>query len=170
MYVRTQELEWILTNYRELAAIRQELEIEAEAVANEGKDDDAIYGLVLKRSVDWMPHTKKISDRTATAALNIHELSRECMTALKEIKNDMLLVGLMLDKLAIALRVLKPLERKIIELKLFQVLTWSEIANNTTYSTRSVQGMYKSALEKTLRICRISLDEYQDVRALLERM
>lgn len=172
MCIRTFEFEFLLSNYDALQALIQEFEIELEAVRSERPgDDDEIYGRVTKRNVDGMPFaTGKISDRTAAAVVDRRKTVYELRKAVKEIQDDIMLVSIILSKLMIGLRRLHPYERVVIEGKYFRGQTWKEIAHDMNYDARTISRYKNRALEKMISIARISLDDYQKIKNLLEGM
>lgn len=169
VFIRTQELEWILTHYRELQAMLQELRTEADAVLSE-KESDGIYACMLKRTLDNMPPSGKISDRTAGNALNIHRLSQEQRMAMEEINEDVLLIDLLLQKIEIALRVVKPCFREVVVKKHIEQKTWREVSTELKYEIRTLRRHRDQAVEKILTICRIQFEDFAKVKHLLERL
>lgn len=172
MYIRKTELEWLLLHYHDLRGLLEELEEEAKAVKSErAGDDDEIYSRVTKRNVDGMPFaTGRITDRTAAAVVDRGKAARELKKAIKEILDDILLVSIILSKLSIGFRRLRSQERVLIEEKYFKGRTWKEISHDMKYDTRTISRFKDNALEKVTNITRISLDDYQKIRNLLEGM
>ena len=167
MFIRTGELEFLLSHYKELQAVLQELETEAEAVLDE-KEVDAIYGCVLKRNIDNMPPSGKISDRTAKTALNISKLSREQREAISEINDDALLVDSVIIKIDMAMRRLNGQYRAAVELKFIKGWTWKQVSEEMQVDILKAQTYCKKGLEKMISVTKTSLVEQLKLRTLLE--
>jgi len=172
MYIREFELEWLLKNYTNLQGLLEELNFEARTVKSERPgDDDEIYSRVTKHNVDGMPFaTCRITDRTAAAAVDRMKTARELKKAIREVQNDIILVDIILSKLSIGLRTLHTQEQVLIEEKYFKGRTWKEISHVMKYDTRTISRYKDNALEKVMKITRISLDDYSKIKNLLEGM
>lgn len=170
MFIRVQELEWILLHFNELRTLLEELELELQVVQSEkAGGDDEIYSRTMRRNTDGMPFsTHMVSDRTAIAVINKSNVKRELRAAIKEVQGDILLVDLILKKVEIALHALRSTERRIVELRFFERLTWSEVATEVRYEKRSVQQKSKAAVERMTAIARITLVDQQKIKILLE--
>jgi DNA-directed RNA polymerase specialized sigma24 family protein len=103
-------------------------------------------------------------------ALNIHKLSREQRAALEEVNRDTLMISAILQKVEIALHILQPIDRRIMELRFLERLTWNEVSKALSYDVRSVQRRSKEALERVTAIARIEISVFVRVKNLLEGM
>lgn len=172
MYIRTQELEWILTNYRTLQAFIQQLGIELQNVKEEstGGGDDEAYSRAVRYNYDGMPvASHRISDRTAAAVIDRLKTAMEMRKIIKEIQVDIMTVDIVIGIIDMGMRRLNVQLRTAIELKYFEKKTWKEISHEMRVDTRTLSRYHSKALEKILSICRITLVDCLKLQKLLER-
>lgn len=169
MYIRLQELEFLLSHYKELQGLIQELNIEIKAVREERPgDDDEIYARVTRRNVDGMPFsTHMVSDRTAMAVINRSD-TRQLRKAVKEVQTEILTIEIVLFKIELGLRRLNTQCRAVIEKKYFMGMTLKEVSQEMEVDIKTV-GRYRNlALNKMMQVSKISLVEQLKLRTLLE--
>lgn len=169
MYIRTFELEELLKNYNAIEALARELEIEYKMVANESESEsDIIESMTFIRKLDGLPPGKgTITDRTSKAAISA---KAEGMEDLKKICSDAILVSVIIEKLMIVMRSHRTLDKRIVELRLYDELTWDEVSKAVDCSTRTAQHRFKAAITRTAAISRIEMDDYLRVKKLIEGM
>jgi len=113
-YIRTFELEKLLTNYQALISLIEALKLQLEAMFDEN-EDEIIQGAVFKRNLDELPRGKGIvSDRTGNIAVGLYA---DIKSEVKEICQDLLLVESIVKRIDVSLRAIRPAERQIIELR-----------------------------------------------------
>jgi DNA-directed RNA polymerase specialized sigma24 family protein len=169
LYIRINELDFLLHHVGTLKALIMELKRQMERIRHE-KEVDYIYDLAVKRHIDAMPHSGRITDRTAKAAANLGQSSREWLAAIREIMVEINLIGTILDRLELAKRLLRPVEREIIYLRYDKELTFQQMAANTGMSKERIKQSYGQALERMSQTCGVNIEEYEKVLGILERM
>lgn len=167
-YIGTDKLSILLQHHKHMQALVVALKIQINQIINE-KEDDAIYDLATKRNIDGLPGSGKIQDRTANIALG-GKMSNETMEAVRELINELNLVTVITEKIDISLRILKPIERQLIQAKYFNQATWREIIKQTGLSQHTAREKLKETMNKLANICNIKIDEYRKLIILIERM
>ena len=102
--------------------------------------------------------SNKLSDVTAWVALNYDKISLIMYRdAEREIMDEVHVYGNIAEKVKNALRGLKAVELKVVEMYYFDGLTYKEIAAKVNYTVRHVKRIRQEAVEKIQRL--IDLDE-----------
>jgi RNA polymerase sigma factor (sigma-70 family) len=68
----------------------------------------------------------------------------------------------------IALNVLSPSERRVVELKYFEGLNWQEIADEMATSISTVQRHRRAGVERVRIVSRITVDDYNRIMKILD--
>ena len=170
-YIRTHETETLVKLYPALEGMAQSTRAQMNNIKGSGVTDDDVLGMALPhRDFEDIPASYSqgvISDKTAKTALNYEtSLSLEVQEALKELRSELLLITLVLDKIHIALTTLTKDQREIIQLKYWEGLVWSEVADKFMISASNAKGQGKRAIEWICKVSRITVDTYESIMKL----
>lgn len=102
--------------------------------------------------------TGQYVDRTPKVAA-LHE--KVTQNEATELRNDLLLLESIKDKLETSINALEPLSVMIIEKRYFKKENWLEIAMDLNSSTSNVQKRRREAIERLRKTSRITLGEFQ---------
>jgi len=169
MVIRAQELDNLLRLRGLLHEMLKVLKMQIETLKHDGKED-AIYACMVNRSLDGMPLSGRIQDRTAKVVENPGQVSRERRSAIRELTAEVLLISTVVDRLELAKRLLRPVEREIIYLRYDKELTFQQMAANTGMSKERIKQSYGQALERMSQTCGIQQNEYQKTLKIYERV
>ena len=157
------QAEFLLDHYHSIAARAKNAAIELQKIIAyklQNERGNLIEELSL-RAYDLakvVVQSNKLSDVTAWVALNYDTMSlimyRE---AEKQIMDEVHVYGNIAEKVKNALKGLKAVELKVVELYYFDGLTHKEIAAKFKYTVRHVKRIKQEAVEKLQRL--IELDE-----------
>lgn len=180
-YIGYHETEELLKSYQDIRGMILSLKREL-GQALEGIDkndiDDAILSMALKHSApdNIISHTTgNITDKTANIAISYQKkLEDERKALIDELTQELTLLQLISDKMEIALSSLSETQRNIIEAKYFLHLDWytvlDKLAETKTYLSKyQAQTIRREAIERLMRITRITKIQYNQVIKLLNR-
>lgn len=166
-YIRAPEIVLLLQHFDGLKELLKILKTQIELIKSD-RGEESVYAAATNRNFDGMPSTGRIADRTAKIALNIPGVSEECREAIREIRKEINAVSMVMDKLELARRTLKPGDQKLISFKYEQGRTLPEIAIITRSNKASVMSKMKQALERMVDVCRIEQGECEKVLQIMK--
>jgi hypothetical protein len=176
-YVGYCEMEALLKSYKDMQGVIMSLKKELEHAAEEEVDtDDAILSMALPHSTpdNIISHTTgNITDKTANIAISYQKkLEDERKALIDELTQELTLLQLISDKMEIALNSLSETQKTIIEEKYFKGLDWytvlDELAKAKTYiSKHQAQNIRREAIERLVRVARITKAQYDQTIKLL---
>jgi DNA-directed RNA polymerase specialized sigma24 family protein len=166
-YIRVPELDLLLQHFDGLKELLKALRIQLDNIKND-REGEAVYAAVTNRNFDDMPGTGRIADKTAKIALNLPRISGEHREAIRELSREINLIGMVIDKLELAKRLLSPAEQKLIYLRHEHGRTLQEISTEIKCSKAKIQKNIGQALERMAQACRIEQNEYQKVLQILK--
>ncbi|MDQ4679846.1 hypothetical protein [Stenotrophomonas maltophilia group sp. RNC7] len=157
----------------ECAVISIEFELmELSKGLNDNDADEYIANVALKRpNVDQVKINTKghITDKTGSTAVNFREnLEKEIAETIDQLKYELYLFKIVIEKLDIAFRVISEEGKKIIELKYIENLTWFEIEDNLLITKNKGQDIRKKSIERLRSISRITAQQYKQVIEILD--
>jgi len=177
-FIRYHETEKLFTAWPKLEIILESLSIDLNIVRSKdstGTDDEYIYNLCIgNKVIDTMPPTGKISDSTYNIATNYGELMRcDRKTVRRELKDDLLEISVVLDKMQLAFRRLPFLQRWILDLYYWQGKTWNEIvelvhAGGRYYGKRQVQEKRRAGIERMKNVMQVNVRIYERIMGIVE--
>jgi len=172
-YIRYHEMENLVKNYKTLEAMKQSLIIQLQTFSID--TNEHIHGAFFGGGDPGMNvQSNKISDNTYNIANSYRSnIENDYKSTLKEIKDEFMIVELILDKLELALRRLPKLQREIILLYYCEELQWDALLekmeeNKMFVCKRQAQRYRKLALSKIRTISMIQLDAYEKVIQLID--
>jgi predicted DNA-binding protein YlxM (UPF0122 family) len=169
-YIRLHEGETLIKLYPDLQGMAKSIRAQMKSIVNSGDIDDTIYSMSLSHpTTDDVPSFSlgSVNDKTGRIALEFEtKLSHELQSSLRELRSELLLVEVVLDKLDISLSALTKDQREIIELKYWEGFVWSEIAGKFLVSESNVKGQRKRAIERICNVSRITLETYEGIMRL----
>ncbi|MDK2878138.1 MAG: hypothetical protein PWR06_854 [Thermoanaerobacteraceae bacterium] len=178
-YIRYHEMEALLKAYKDMQGVIMSLKRElGEAMEGVDKNDidDAILSMALQHSTpDDIPghSTGSITDKTANIAISYQKrLEDEHKALIDELTKELILLKLISDKLEIGLSSLSETQKNIIEAKYFQKLDWYAVVDklaeaNIFLSKYQAQNIRREAIERLIRITRITIGQYEQVMKLI---
>ncbi|MCR4430641.1 MAG: hypothetical protein NUV45_06440 [Tepidanaerobacteraceae bacterium] len=176
-YIGYHEMETLLKSYQDIQGMIMTLKKELEHAAEEEVDtDDAILSMALHHSTpgDIPNHpTGSATDKTAAIAITYQkQLKAEHKALIDEITQELTLLQLISDKMEIALSSLSETQKAIIEAKYFLRLDWytvlDKLAEAKTYvSKHQAQNIRREAIERLVRVARITKAQYDQTIKLL---
>jgi RNA polymerase sigma factor (sigma-70 family) len=169
-YIREHEGETLIKLYPDLQGMAKSIRAQMKSIMNSGDIDDTIYSMALSHpTTDDVPSFSlgSVNDKTGRIALEFEtRLSHELQSSLRELRSELLLVEVVLDKLDISLSALTKDQRKIIELKYWEGCVWTEVADKFMVSESNVKEQRKRGIERICKISRIDLDTYELIMKL----
>jgi DNA-directed RNA polymerase specialized sigma24 family protein len=169
MVIRAQELDNLLRLRGLLQETLKALKEQINRLKND-REDELIYDCMVKRNIDGMPRSRAIRDRTGEIAANLGQAPIKQRKAIQEVTAEINLIGTILDRLELAIRLLRPVEREIIYLRYDKELTFQQMAANTGMSKERIKQSYGQALERMSQTCGIQQNEYQKTLKIYERV
>lgn len=164
-YTRVNEMEILLCKHDAIQGIIDSLKVQLEAVAAES-EESVIQSMILSHRLDGQPAAMgNVTDKTGNTAFN--SKSKDVKAGVKEICKDLILLEKTQQKIDIALRILRPQERTIIELRCFQGLTWQQVCDKSLFSDSHTRRIMKEAVSKLTTVSKIELNDYNQIKKLL---
>jgi DNA-directed RNA polymerase specialized sigma24 family protein len=160
-YISQNELVWMLDKHSTLVAINKSLQAEMTRVTSRRwreRVDDTIEGKVYSRRNDGMPGPAagNISDKTASVAASYRgERNHAWDDSIGEVADELSVIGMVIEKVDIALDTLSADQRQIIRDFYFERKTISVIADEIKASEGTVKWQKNQALSNILRVIRI---------------
>lgn len=179
-YIRYQEAEKLFQMWPLLEAIRGSSLLELEAAGAKesiGTDEDYIYNLAIGNKVmSDMPFatTNEISHPTENIACNYPKIMKNDLRSIrKEIKEEILQLWLVDEKLKLAYKTLSPIQQHILKLYYWDKKTWSEtledIKKEKLFCSKSqAQKHRKDGIEKIAMVSKITMEMYTDILKIVE--
>jgi len=171
LYLRYHEAEKIFRLYPSLNGVLESLEISLESANKMDELDEDIYGLCLggRPENPTIPTAGNISDKTGNIAANYHKRSNINRI---ELRKDILNISSIIQKLRIARTNFTKLQKKIMEAYYWEEMTWieviGEIESIKRISIRYAKEERKKAINKLVRLSKVTVEEYNWAMALLE--
>jgi len=169
LYIRVTEIDFLLHHEEAIKTLILRLKRQIEQIKDERKED-YIYDLAVKRKMDGMPRSAKIQDRTAKAVLEKGQALKEQHWAIRELTQEINLLGSIIDQLELAKRLLRSAEQKIIQLRYRHGLTYQEMVTEMKMGKGAIKLSLEQALKRICSLSRIKLDEYKILLFIFERM
>lgn len=169
MDIRVPEMENLLRLHGLLQETLKELKRQIELIKCD-REEESVYAAAINRNFDGMPGAGRIADKTTKTALNLPSVSGEGREAIREIQNEINLIGMIVDRLEMAKRQLSCDEQEMIRLRYDRRLTFQEMAAVMKTGKGQIKQKHGQALERMCQACRIEQDEYTKVLKILERM
>lgn len=174
-YIGYAQMEKLLFSYSEIDALLKTLKLELETISSkEDIDfDDFIYSQTIKdRTFNSVPvrGTGNITDKTGDIAITYKQQAfKEHIKLKNEIKDEILDITCILEKINISLNGISQNQREIIKRFYFDRLTWKQIAKELKIVERSAQFLRRKGINKMVSIARINVDLYNKVIGILEK-
>lgn len=171
-YIRGHEVEQLLSLYNALYGMSQSIRLQMDTIKGNEVTDDDILGMALPhRDFEDIPSYSQgvISDRTAKTALKYEtSLNLEVQEALKEMREELLLIETVIAKLDIALSIISPIQKEIVTSRYCKGLKWDEIdiiINKDKYlmSVSAMKSRGREGVECITKVCRIGVCEFEKV-------
>jgi RNA polymerase sigma factor (sigma-70 family) len=168
-FIRYHEVEGLLRNFQSLRGAEEVLRMQLQSILGES-ENETIESLALLRNTDGLPKSGGITpDRTGNIATGgLRKSNSEISEAAKSIAKDLTLTYAITRKMEIALNVLSPSERRVVELKYFEGLNWQEIADEMATSISTVQRHRRAGVERVRIVSRITVDDYNRIMKILD--
>jgi RNA polymerase sigma factor (sigma-70 family) len=168
-FIRYHEVEALLRNFQSLRGAEEVLRMQLQSILGES-ENETIESLALFRNTDGLPKSGGITpDRTGNIATGgLRKSNSEISEAAKSIAKDLTLIDAITRKMEIALNVLSPSERRVVELKYFEGLNWQEIADEMATSISTVQRHRRAGVERVRIVSRITVDDYNRIMKILD--
>jgi RNA polymerase sigma factor (sigma-70 family) len=168
-FIRYHEVEALLRNFQSLRGAEEVLRMQLQSILGES-ENETIESLALFRNTDGLPKSGGITpDRTGNIATGgLRKSNSEISEAAKSIAKDLTLTYAITRKMEIALNVLSPSERRVVELKYFEGLNWQEIADEMATSISTVQRHRRAGVERVRIVSRITVDDYNRIMKILD--
>lgn len=170
-YVRCQEAEQLLELYPDMRGMIENVKLQMQNLLESSDiSDDDILSLATKHSnaEDINVHSQGVvSDRTAKIAIEYESvLIDEKKAALKELRGELLLLEVTVNKIDVALSTLLVIQKDILIARHFEKLVFAEIAGKLLISASAAKQKRIEGLERFSRISRITIDEYEQIMKL----
>jgi DNA-directed RNA polymerase specialized sigma24 family protein len=136
-YIRENEAEILLEKYRGLRGMIQNIRIQMQNVIESSEARIAIE------------HEKS--------------LSIETQKALKELRSELLLLEMVVDKIDTALSAIQVLQKDILVMRYCEKLVFAEIADKLFVSATKIKQKRKDALKRFCPLSRITMEEFEKV-------
>jgi RNA polymerase sigma factor (sigma-70 family) len=168
-FIRYHEVEGLLRSFQSLRGAEEVLRMQLQSILGES-ENETIESLALLRNTDGLPKSGGITpDRTGNIATGgLRKSNSEISEAAKSIAKDLTLIDAITRKMEIALNVLSPSERRVVELKYFEGLNWQEIADEMATSISTVQRHRRAGVERVRIVSRITVDDYNRIMKILD--
>lgn len=173
--IRYHEIENLIKLYKTIVANMDCLLAEI-ATIGESELDDYISGMALGNvglDVDLgvaIDRGHAPSDKTGQLAISYNNrFENENLELFKELNEELNLIKNIINKLDIGFKSIPEETRKIIILKYFDRLNWYEIEDLTLLTKQQCQMRRKKGIETMRVVCRITIDQYQDLMRILSR-
>jgi RNA polymerase sigma factor (sigma-70 family) len=168
-FIRYHEVEGLLRSFQSLRGAEEVLRMQLQSILGES-ENETIESLALLRNTDGLPKSGGITpDRTGNIATGgLRKSNSEISEAAKSIAKDLTLTYAITRKMEIALNVLSPSERRVVELKYFEGLNWQEIADEMATSISTVQRHRRAGVERVRIVSRITVDDYNRIMKILD--
>jgi hypothetical protein len=171
-YIRTHEIEQLLTKYHDMHAMSEAIRSQMQIVLDSNDISDDIEAMALKHSTSedissFSPGA--VGDRTGIIAIDYQStLTHEKKEAFRELRGELLSIEITINKLDIGLSILSRIQKDIVKARCCDGLRWKEIDNeiNKAEYTMSVSAMKSKCKEGIERLCivsRITLTEFEQV-------
>jgi len=179
-YTRYHEVETLFIKWPLLKAIRESSLIELEAVGAKesiGTENEFIYTLTVgNKAMNDMPYAtaNNVSNPTEKVASSYAKIIQNHISNTdKEIKEEILKLWLIDEKLRIAFNALTRLQQQILKLYYWEKNTWTEtvekLKKDNYYCSKSqAQSLRKQGIEKMNKISKISLKMYNEIMKIID--
>ncbi len=171
-YIRCQDVEFLLKNYRLLKGLFQSLRLEIRRTRGGINKDDYIESMVFKKTQpgDIKIYSKgKTSDKTGNTALSYEQQAKkETDRLLKELKDELLLLDTTIGKIEISYKMLPEELQQIIKLRYYENLTSYQVEYKLLLSKYQVNERRKQALKQMQITSRITINDYNKVVKILK--
>ena len=175
-YIRYHEAEYLFRKHHTLEAILECLSSELKHYSKE-LDSEYITGSSLGTGQNEIfIQSNKISDKTYSIASSNYadSINTNYLNAKAEIREDITIISMVLDKLNISFRRLSCIQQEILRLYYWDEKTWDEVIDaikpkRSYISKGQAQRYRKSGIEKIRTICMIDIESYKKVVKLLDK-
>jgi len=173
-YIRYHEVEYLFKKHHTLEAILESLSRELILLSRE-LDEDYISGALFGGGDGINVQSNKISDSTSRIAIEHRkDINSDYFTTRAEIKIELNLISIVLDKLNIAYRQLPHIQHEILRLYYWEEKNWDEVIDSIKKTKgfivkKTAQRYRTQGIERIKTIAKIDIDSYQQVVKFLEK-
>lgn len=173
-YIRYHEAEYLFKKHHTLEAILESLSRELNSFSKE-LDTDYIEGALFGGGDGVNVQSNKISDSTSRIAIGYdHDINKDYFATKAEIKVELNLISIILDKLNIAYRQIPHIQQDILKLYYWEEKNWDEVIDSIKktrgFIVKKTAQRYRTlGIENIKTIAKIDIDSYQQVVKFLDK-